>query len=57
MLLILNMKRKRDIFSYRLSWSSTICEKYATGAVQMEGAILVVAVNDGLKFRRVNISF
>jgi hypothetical protein len=40
-----------------LSWSSAICEKYATGAVQMEGAILVVAVMMVLRFKHVNILF
>jgi translation elongation factor EF-Tu-like GTPase len=40
-----------------LSWTSTICKKYVNGAAQMEGAILVVAVNDGPQVQTRDILF
>lgn len=42
MLLILNMKQKKDIILILIVRTSTICKKYVNRAVQMEGAISVV---------------
>lgn len=48
---MLSMKLKKGIIRILIVQSSTVYKKYVTGAIQMEGAILVVLLMMALKYK------